>query len=140
MMLLGGGEFSTVVNKEDLLGRGFRMPVCSRYSLRFSISSLSAVKRKGAVLSSWSMVTALPLILVMQSTGFFSCGTQLAAPHRLSKESLMTQSFRAARFSAAEYCSHGFGVGHLCEIHLTGVVSGDNGRDLELTIKKRHAS
>ena len=94
-----------VSKKEARLGRGFLIPVCSRYSFLRTISSLSAVSRKRAVFSSVSMVTALPLTLVMQSTGFLSCGTHLAVPPRLCRESLMTQTSKAARFSAPEYCS-----------------------------------
>ena len=94
-----------VSKKEARLGRGFRMPVCSRYSFLRTISSFSAVSRKRAVFSRVSMVTAFPLTLVMQSTGFRSCGTHLAVPPRLCRESLMTQSSKAARFSAPEYCS-----------------------------------
>ena len=86
-------------------GRGLRRPVCSRKCLRCSISDFSHVNVNFAALMSCTMLTALPLILVMQTTGFCSCGTQRAAPLSDSSESLITQISRAARFSAPESCS-----------------------------------
>ena len=51
------------------------------------------------------ILLALPLSLVIQSTGFSSCGTHLAAPPSESSESRMTQISNADRFSAPVYCS-----------------------------------
>ena len=52
-----------------------------------------------------NMRAAFPLILVIQSTGFSSCGTQRAAPPRDFSESRITQISRAALLSAPVNCS-----------------------------------